>query len=160
MNNNDTNILVNKSNSQSQMCNSERKFIDLLDSVPNDIKIIIFEYIQPSTLITLSKKYYVDNHFIIYKLIPHKYETYVRDIIRRDLDYPFSQILEENFIRWIGFKNYIYDHKSFANYVYFLQYYCIENDSAKCRIKLKEYFDKSGLSKNQHKKIIIRNIRK
>lgn len=160
MNNNDTNILVNKSNSQSQMCNSERKFIDLLDSVPNDIKIIIFEYIQPRILITLSKKYYIDNHFIIYKLIPHKYETYVRDIIRRDLDFPFSQILNENFYRWIGFKNYIYDYKSFANYTYFLQYYCIENDSSKCRIKLKEFFDKSGLSKNQYKKIIIRNIRK
>ncbi len=93
-------------------------------------------------------------HKFLFLLINHFY------LLHSDLDFPFSQILNENFYRWIGFKNYIYDYKSFANYTYFLQYYCIENDSSKCRIKLKEFFDKSGLSKNQYKKIIIRNIRK
>ena len=52
---------------------------------------------------------YIKNHHIIYKLIPtNKYESYVRDIIRKDNQLVISCLMRENFKRWTSYKKYLY----------------------------------------------------
>ncbi len=135
------------------------RFFQLLNNLPYELTCIIKEYAQPITFAVINKNIYINTHFLFEEIAKTKFESYTRYIIRRDLDFPFSIILEKYFPKWLLFKNYEYKHMVFSNYLYFLQYYCIENDSSKCRIKLNILFNETGLSKNQHKKNIIKYIK-
>lgn len=46
----------------------------------------------------------------------------------------------------------------FANYIYFIIHYCIENNSDKCRLIIKNYLSKGNLCINQHKKNVVKYI--
>jgi hypothetical protein len=87
-----------------------------------------------------------------------KFEHYIRNIIYRDFDFIFTQIIQENYLKWIDMKQYMYKNVIYKNYIYFIKDFCIENNSEKCRIMLNNFLDKLGLCKNQHKKNINKHI--
>ena len=70
-----------------------------------------------------------------------------------------KQLLLENQNKWFNMKKYLYQDSIYANYIYFLKTYCVENKSTKCKQLIDLLLLNLGLSKNQHKKNIIRNIR-
>jgi hypothetical protein len=108
----------------------------------------------------LNKKEYIKNHLFLKKYIQRdQYENYVRDMIRRDNSFVFSLLMRENAQRWLQFKKYIYNTCIYSNYIYFLLEFCIQNNSEKCKHVVNEYLQETGLSKNQHKKNIVTNIR-
>lgn len=126
--------------------------------LPDVIIDIIFEYIPKQKLIFVSTTYYKLYHHLLKNHI-QLYESYVRDVIRRDNDYIFEQILRENNQQMMKCTNYRYKDMIFNNYIYFLQYFCIENDSEGCRQILMEELSKRNLCKNLHKKNIVKYIK-
>jgi len=92
-------------------------------------------------------------------IISGQMENYIRDMVRRDNIFVFNYIVKENYKRWLTIKKYRYNSTVFANYIYFLQNFCITNESANCRNAVEELLKTLGLSKNQHKKNIVINKR-
>jgi hypothetical protein len=140
--------------------NIENKYLLLVQQIPDDLIRYIKKFIPLSTLVWLDKKTYFKNHHIIHKLIPtSKYESYVRDMIRKDNQLVTSCLMRENFKRWTSYKKYSYKNIIYQNFNYFLLDYCRENKSTNCSNIINEYLKDSRLSKNQHKKNIVRNIK-
>lgn len=131
-----------------------------ISRLPEDLVPIIYEFIPLKITIFLTKKMYLKNHKLVRKYIQRsQYENYIRAMVRRDNDFVFGLLIQENFERWLFFKKYTYKTTLFSNYIYFLLEYCIENESDKCKQIVNRYIVNSGLSQNQHKKNTIKNIR-
>jgi hypothetical protein len=127
--------------------------------LPLEIEDIIKSFIPISVLVTLNKKNYVKYHTELKHFISKsQYENYIRDTLRRDNDFVFSFLLKENSKTWLNIRKYKYANMNYGNYFCFIDKFCIDNESTKCRNKLKDFLNKTGLSKNQHKKNTITNI--
>ena len=135
--------------------------LDKTEMLPMELKSIIYDFIPISVTLLCEKKKYVENHSIIKKIIHDKnyYENYIRDMIRKDCDFVFYFLLDENYRKWLNIKKYVYKNIIYANYLHFLKDYCIENDSNNCRNVLNQFLYEKGLSKNLHKKNTAESIR-
>ena len=132
-------------------------FLKKIYNLPDDIIIIIKDYIPKKYLIFISKENYISCHSLTKKMIKN-YENYIRDMIRRDNDFVFQFIIEENYKKWYEIKQYKYKNMIFKNYLYFLINYCIENDCNNCRNVISNFFKIHGLGKNLHKKNVVKYI--
>lgn len=132
--------------------------IPLINRLPQELINIIKEYIPPEKLVFVNSFYYNTYHHLIRHSIIN-YESYVRDTIRRDNDFVFEKIVRENVDWWIKNTNYRYKNMIFNNYIYFVLYFCIENNAEHCREIMIEYFSKRDLCRNLHKKNIIKYIK-
>jgi hypothetical protein len=151
----------NEENKKNKEKEEKDNYIVLLNNLPEDLIFEIKKFIPLSISIWFQREDYIKNHKIVKSLIPRtQYENYIRDMIRKDCSFVFKLLLEENFYKWLNLKKYIYKYIVFDNYIYFLQNYCIENDSTNCRNVMQEFLKDTGLSKNQHKKNTIKNIKR
>ena len=106
--------------------------INLVNKLPTDIVNIIEEYVPKKEFVFTNKTNYQLYHHLIRPTIK-TFETYIRDIIRRDNNFVFEMIVRENYLKWFEIKNYTYKNYAFKNYVYFLQislywYFCVPLD--------------------------------
>ena len=129
-----------------------------IHKLPAELINIIKEYIPKKILVFVNKTNYILYHSAI-KCCIHNYEKFIRDVIRRDNEFVFEMIVNENYSRWVLIKNYRYNNMVFKNYAFFVVNYCIENDSNNCRKIIIDFLKKLGLCKNLHKKNIIKYIR-
>jgi len=129
-----------------------------IQKLPNELIKIIQKFIPTRVVIFCKKEWYIQHHKILRPLIPH-FENCIRDIIRKDCYFVFKHIIEENYKRWMKLTKYTYKNTVYANYLYFLKEYCIEQDSTQCRNTLNIFLEESGLCKNSHKKNSIKSIR-
>ena len=127
-------------------------------NLPNEIMQLIKEFLPVRIIVFTNKQNYDLYHYCIKKYIKN-YENYIRNTLRRDNLFVFEKIMRENFKKWIKIKNYIYKNIIYKNYICFIINYCIDNESSKCKCLLKEFIEEHGLSKNLHKKNIIKHIR-
>jgi len=135
--------------------------IDLsrITRLPLELEDIIKSYLPISVLLTLNKEYHTKYHKFLKQLISKtQYENYIRDTLRRDNDFIFNFLIKENYKIWLKIRKYKYANMSYGNYFCFIDKFCVDNESTKCRNLLKDYLNKTGLSKNQHKKNTITNI--
>ena len=133
-------------------CHINKLPLVLIDEIKN--------YISDQKLIFVNHEKYTNLHYLIRHQIPSiKFENYIRTIVYRDFDFVFQQIVQENYLKWFEIKEYLYKNVIYKNYIYFVKWFCIENNSEKCRIMLNCFIEKLGLCKNQHKKNIIKHIR-
>ena len=131
-----------------------------INLLPNELENIIQEFIPIRFLYNLNKKYYFKYHKHIKQWIPREiYENYLRDMVRNDNHFVFDFLIKENSKIWQNIKKYKYKNTFYSDYFRFLDAFCIENESTKCRNLLQVFLHKSGLSKNQHKKNTTTNIR-
>jgi hypothetical protein len=131
-----------------------------MDNLPKEIVSIVSSYVPTTAKIFLNKTFYFKYHHLFRDCIHRKQlENYIRTTLRQDNDFVFKQILLENQNKWFNMKKYLYQDSIYANYIYFLKTYCVENQSTKCKQLINLLLLNLGLSKNQHKKNIIRNIR-
>ena len=137
-----------------------RKFdLSLISKLPLEIEIYIQDFLPIEVLCSLTKKYYIKYHKCVKNFIPKNlYDNYIRDMIRRDNDFVFGLLIKENCNVWLKIKKYKYKNTIYDNFIWFLDGFCIENKSTKCRNLLNDFFNKTGLSKNKHKKNSITNI--
>jgi len=140
--------------------NNSTHFFKNMDNLPAELVLIVSSYIPESAKIFLNKELYFKYHHLFRDYINRKQlENYIRTTIRQDNDFVFKQILIENHQKWLNMKKYLYQACIYANYIYFLKTYCVENQSTKCKELIANLLEELGLSKNQHKKNIIRDIR-
>jgi hypothetical protein len=140
--------------------NNPKDFFKSIDKLPDVLIDIVYSYIPKSVTMFLTKENYMKDHHRIREYInKRKIEQYMRAMVRHDNDFVFNQLLVENLNRWINMKKYYYKECIYGNYLNFLESYCIENDSVKCRKIIYNFLEEQGLSKNQHKKNTIRYIR-
>jgi hypothetical protein len=128
-----------------------------MDKLPLEIIDIIYEYIPIWVKAVLTKKNYMKNHLFLYTKITNL-ELYIRNMVRRDYDFVFSTLLNENYNKWLNMNHYFNNHCIYINYLYFLKSYCIEQNSDRCRKIIVKLLQDVGLSTNQHKKKIIRYV--
>ena len=134
--------------------------IKKIDELPDELKDIILSYMMEHVTIFLTKHSYIQNHTIITRYINRKkMENYIRTMIRQDNEFVFEQLLKENWRRWVQMKKYYYRTCIYLNYLYFLESYCLDNQSEKCRKKIMDLIVEQGISKNQHKKNVVTYIR-
>lgn len=132
--------------------------VNKINQLPDELIEIIKEYIPKKTLVFVNKIYYNLYHPLIKNSIS-KYESFTRDMIRRDNYIVFEKLVRENFDNWIKNKQYRYQCMIFSNYIYFIMYFCVENDSEKCRDVLLNIFEERKFGKNLHKKNVIKYIK-
>ena len=142
----------------SELSTHKSDIFESIEKLPDELIREIFYYIPCKHLVFLNKKYYIDYHIYINKLIIN-YDSFIRNIIRMDNDFIFSTHMSENNKKWIAKKKYYYKNKIYSNYSYFLLDYCIENSSDRCKEKLTNFWHKEGLCQNRHKKNISKHIR-
>ena len=133
--------------------------LSYISRLPLELEDIIKSFIPISVLLTLNKQYYVKYHKYIKEFInKFQYDNYIRDMLRKDNDFVFSFLIKENQKMWLNIRKYKYSGTSYGNFFCFIDKFCVDNESTKCRNFMKEYLNKTGLSKNQHKKNTITNI--
>jgi hypothetical protein len=140
--------------------NDPTHFFKNINKLPRELCLIVSLYIPAVAKMSLNKEHYFKYHYLFRDCInPKQLENYIRTIIRQDNDFVFNQLLIENQNKWFNMKKYLYQDSIYANYIFFLKIYCVENQSNKCKQIINNLLEQLGLSKNQHKKNIIRNIR-
>jgi hypothetical protein len=139
----------------------EKQLLNKINQLPDVLINIIYSYIPRVVTLFLNKTLYLSNHFILKQyIIPMNMENYIRDMLRRDCDFVFAQLLNENFTKWtFKIKHYRYKNNIYDNYLSFVKDFCLMNDSTKCRNMISLLSEKHDLCKNQHKKNPVRNIR-
>jgi hypothetical protein len=143
--------------------NNLKDLLKNVENLPDELMNIVKSYIPKSVTIFLTKQSYIYEHYLVRDIINKNkkcnIENYIRAMIRQDNDFVLKQLLVENNKRWLQMNNYYYKRCIFSNYIIFLKSYSIENDSLKCIKIINDLFEELGLSKNQHKKKLIRYIR-
>jgi hypothetical protein len=115
--------------------------------IPEEIQDLIYDYLPTRVKLTLTKETYSEYHRRHFD--PRNY-SYIRDMLRKDSNYVISQLLNENGSEWLGRRKYKYNNKMYKNYIDFLDDFCIQNNSTKCRQLLQ-----MCMSQNQYKKTSI-----
>ena len=158
---NDTTTANTTTNTTSHTPTTKARFFHLISCVlPIELEKHIKGYIPLCIKVFLCKKYYNKYHCIVRtRIFINSYENYIRSIIRRDNEFVFEHVFQENTQKWLAMRKYNYKNMVYINYIYFLLGYCIENNSDRCKNVIQTYLDESGLSKNQHKKNIVKNTR-
>jgi hypothetical protein len=134
---------------------NQRFKLQNINNLPEDMVREINSYIPKHYFVYTNKTNLNDYHETIKPIIMRKnlFETYVRDMIKRDNDFIFSYILHENYNKWIFIKNYMDDFTLYPSYLSFLMNFCIIHNADKCRIILKNYIDlRNKIMKTKYKK--------
>lgn len=134
-----------------------------MEHLPVEIKKYIFLYIDNNTLMWINKDYYKKYHKLLINssnIRKNKNEySFIRHIIKKDYDFVFEENLFENFNKWILKKKIYHGYLIYANYIYFLLNYCIQEKSPKCKNILVETMKSKGLYHNIKNKQIYKIIR-
>jgi hypothetical protein len=137
--------------------------MDLLQQIyvlPCELNVTIYSYLPETYAIFLNKKLYLKKHKLVKQWIPPSlYDNYIRDMVRKDCEFVFTEIVDQNVKQWLKMKKYKYDNIIYNNYFYFLASFCIDNKSTRCRDVLTRNLEKLGMSKNQHKNNRAINIK-
>jgi hypothetical protein len=131
----------------------------LMENLPDDIIALIWGHFNASNKIFLNKEYYSKYNNLIDKLIPRRYESYIRDIIRNDCSFVFKNLLDRKFIKWILMHNYKYNDVIYTDYIHFILYYSSLNKSHKCNNILNLELRLLGLKKDWRTNSRIKNNR-
>ena len=133
-----------------------------INKLPHEMVNEIYSFIPPGIKLFLSKTLYNKFHILIKKYIikSDQYENYLRYIIRNDYNIVFQRVINENGLLWLKYKKHVFKKSVYTNYVYLLEKLCIDFESTKCRNILNDFLYKSGFSKNQHKKNMVKLINK
>jgi len=120
-----------------------------MNQLPFELLDIIFSYFPDISKLRLNKYYYKKYHKIVMeKLVKGKGESYIRCMIRQDNEFIIKHLIDENYERWLKFRDYYYGGLEFDNYIHFLKYYSSENNSEKCEDEICKYILKKKSNKN------------
>ena len=138
--------------------------LNKINKIPLEVAMIIKTYIQREIIIITNKKDYENEYMTLrlennpYKSISYKrhhtLESYIRKIIKYNLNYIFEMVIKYKYKHWVNIKKYRYNGYKYGNYIQFLEQLCIILESTKCREVLTN-FEKNNrtVRKKKHKKI-------
>lgn len=108
-----------------------------INQLDEPLKRHIFSYIPPYELVWVQKQHYLNKHYFIDTnlKLQKRYESYIRHIIRKDLDFVLTTILTRvNNHHWL--KKYQYRHTKYSNFYHFMDCFSFDNNAFKCRSAL------------------------
>jgi hypothetical protein len=135
--------------------------IDILTFIrylPPDLVRYTSEFVPNRIFLFTNKLNYNLYRPLIISLISNQ-DNCLRDMIRQDNEFVVDVMIRENYLRWAEIKRYRYKNMVFKNYLYFIIYFCVENESTNCRNVVNSFLKEHGLNKNLHKKNIVNYIR-
>ena len=141
-----------------KQCNDIPLIFIKINKLPQDIIIIIKEYIPKKIFIFTNRVNYNLYHSLLKPYVSN-IENYIRNIVKFDYSFIFQKVLRENFKKWMEIKNYRYKDMIFSDYFHFIFNYCIENESSNCRKGILDFLKEHGLNKNLYKKKLIKYIK-
>ena len=113
-----------------------------INNLPDELKRLIFEFIQIKVKIILNKFFYIslfDKHYIYLKhsicngiYRKFSFNTYIERLIKNDCNFIFKLMIKKEIFIWGNKKRYKYKGKNYKNYISFLKYLCIKNESNRC----------------------------
>jgi hypothetical protein len=125
-------------------------------SLPDDILGNIYDYIQPFYLTLLNKKLYSENRSCIRQHIPVlNYESYIRQMVRKDNHFVFRHLLLESFTKWQQLINFKYKNFTFEDYVAYIIYLSQEHEASRVCEMITDKQNKEG--KKRHKNVRVRS---
>jgi hypothetical protein len=126
-----------------------------MNKLPLNIVEIIYDYIPKKYLVFTNKNNYKKYHSLLKSSI-NFYENYIRKIVRKDFDFIFETIIDENSCVWKKLKQYQYENNVYENYIYFILDYSIANESTKCKKIIKKFMNKKidNIGLNESKKYV------
>jgi hypothetical protein len=120
--------------------------------LPDELLEIIQSYIPIPKKIMLCKTNYIKYHSLLRQyIIKNKLEKYIRNIVCRDYDFVFEFLLRENLERWLNMIDYEYKNIIFYNYIFFIRFFCAENESFCCQKIITKILQEKGLCQNPYK---------
>tara|TARA_B110000467_G_C18304882_1_gene473962 strand:- start:670 stop:1077 length:408 start_codon:yes stop_codon:yes gene_type:complete len=125
--------------------------MDLIQTIPYDLLLHIKSYIPKSILITLSKEKYLQYQGIIKSIVLNRQESYIRHILRCDLDFILLLRIKEYGNEWCKINKQKYKNMFFQNKLFLYKYYAIDNNAQKCKLLIDEYINER-LNIKRHKK--------
>jgi hypothetical protein len=137
------------------MISKNKEFIIILNKLPECIVNMIYDYIPRKYLVFTNKNNYKKYHYILKSSITY-YDNYIKKMVRKDCNFIFETIINENYNIWKNIKQYQYKNNTYKNYIYFIIDYCIENESTKCKELITKIFSKENVNINQPKKNIYK----
>ena len=93
--------------------------------LPDELIRYILLFVPIRNLVFVNKTYYYLYHKCIKSYIIN-YNSFIIDIIRRDNDFVFKQLINENYKTWISKKKIYYKNKVFSNYIFFINDLCFQ----------------------------------
>jgi hypothetical protein len=114
--------------------------IDMFQILPEDVLDIIWQYMSTKQKKLVNKENYEKNQ-ILYE---YKADKFMRKIIRNDYNYLFARNINYSYEKWRKIKKWTYKKMILSNFIDYLRYLCIENNSNKCKIFLDNYERKNG----------------
>jgi hypothetical protein len=118
--------------------------------LPDDLLLHIKSYIPQSIIITLSKENYLKYQNIIKSIIKNRQESYIRHILRYDLDIIFSFRIKEYAEQWCKINKIKYKNMIFRNKLLLYKYYAIDNKAQKCNQLIDNYINENDNNHNNH----------
>jgi len=107
----------------------------LINLMCDDIKREIYSFIPKHHLMWCSKEYYLECHSVLHQFLLSKslYDTYIRNVIRRDLHFVFSTIMSRHHNPGWKKKRYHFRNVKYENYFHFMDCFMFENNAHNCR---------------------------
>lgn len=136
-----------------------------MNHLPPDIIEMIYYYLPYSTLSNLNKNYYNAFHSEKLDIIHGKncFDSYVRDMIRKDCDYILTFLTQKYYAFWNKKKTYIYKKVPYKSYYDFLYHFSFSNNHLKCSQVLRStnnyLLEKQKNTKTKTKTCMIKNRR-
>lgn len=127
-------------------------FWDNFSKLPQELKDIIWSYVDVKIKVFTCKPYYQKFHKLI--ITPFKFDTYLRNIIKFDLNFVLSQVLKDEEERILKNRKIYYRFKNyrFNSYINYLHTLIQEYNSKKCQNIFLEWISNKNICKNSFKK--------
>lgn len=125
----------------------------LTDVLNDDVIGIIKGMLPPEKRVWLSRADYIENHWVVKKMIPQPfYDSYIHDIIRHDCSFVFTQILQEQFAKFHAWKDFSKGGNRHHSYLTYLMDYCIDVGATRCATAIDTVAEQKGFSENWYKR--------
>lgn len=126
-----------------------------MEKIPEDVLPIIFSYINPKYKYNLNKILFRELYEELNIKKIYGNHSYIRNILREDLDFLFDNISRIKWQKWVSLKNWKYKEWKFANFTQYILYLINYYQSNRCKnIYLEHAYDNINTkSKKTNKKI-------
>ena len=94
-----------------------------INKLPIELKDFVSSFIPTKVKMFLNRDLYLENHKFIKDYINTiKFDTYIRDIIRKDHSFVFQNLLVHNIEKWIKWRHYLFRDCVYLNFLIFLNF--------------------------------------
>ena len=122
-----------------------------LQKLPLVLVAEIYKFIPLKTLVLCSKDNWI-NYYNFFLKTKQLNQSYLRNILRKDLNFVFSYYLQYYFKKFIKPRKIKYNSYIFSTYMNLIRHITITYDSQKCYQIVLDFEEKNAIDKKKYKK--------